>query len=79
LVEFMTHVFSLPFSPDEESFYRGHSDMLYKLIPSLFRKNDDGDWRYRHKEDTIVRELLTAQAVVLHPDQLIQHVLVAGE
>lgn len=69
LVEFMSHVLSLPFSPDEESFYRGHTDRLYKLIPSLFRKNDDGDWRYRHKEETIVRELLTAQATAFSSDE----------
>lgn len=69
LVGFMNYVLSLPFAPDEEIFYRGHSDRLYKLIPSLFRKNENGDWRYRHKEETIVRELLTAQATAFSSDE----------
>lgn len=69
LVDFMNHVLNLLSSPDDEIFYRGHSDRLYKLIPSLFRKNDDGDWRYRHKEETIVRELLTAQATAFSSDE----------
>lgn len=68
LVDFMNHVLGLPSAPDEEIFYRGHSDRHYKLIPSLFRKNDNGDWRYRHKEETIVRELLTAQATAFSSD-----------
>ncbi|ACS55858.1 FRG domain protein [Rhizobium leguminosarum bv. trifolii WSM1325] len=69
LVGFMNHVLNLPSAPDDEIFYRGHSDRLYKLIPSLFRKNDGGDWRYRHKEETIVRELLTAQATAFSSDE----------
>ncbi|MBY5705798.1 FRG domain-containing protein [Rhizobium leguminosarum] len=69
LVDFMNHVLSLPSMPDDEIFYRGHSDRRYKLIPSLFRKNDNGDWRYRHKEETIVRELLTAQATAFASDE----------
>ncbi len=69
LVGFMNYVLGLPSAPDEEIFYRGHSDRLYKLVPSLFRKNDNGDWRYRHKEETIVRELLTAQATAFSSDE----------
>ncbi len=69
LVGFMNYVLGLPLAPDEEIFYRGHSDRRYKLVPSLFRKNDNGDWRYRHKEETIVRELLTAQATAFSSDE----------
>ncbi|MBB3947663.1 hypothetical protein GGQ73_003631 [Rhizobium skierniewicense] len=69
LVDFMNHVLSLPSAPDDEIFYRGHSDRRYKLVPSLFRKNENGDWRYRHKEETIVRELLTSQATEFAADE----------
>ncbi|ULJ73008.1 FRG domain-containing protein [Rhizobium gallicum] len=69
LVDFMNHVLNLSPGPDEEIFYRGHSDRRYRLIPSLFRKNDNGDWRYRRKEETIVRELLTAQATAFSSDE----------
>ncbi|MBB3658415.1 hypothetical protein FHX15_003662 [Rhizobium sp. BK650] len=69
LIEFMEHVLGLHGEADEEVFYRGHSDRRYKLIPSLFRKNDAGDWRYLRKEETIVRELLTAQAPAFASDE----------
>ncbi|WP_245495450.1 FRG domain-containing protein [Rhizobium ruizarguesonis] len=69
LIEFMRHVLGLTSEADEEIFYRGHSDRRYKLIPSLFRKNDGGDWRYLRKEETIVRELLTAQATAFSSDE----------
>jgi len=69
LLDFMSYVLSIPPTADEEVFYRGHSDRRYKLVPSLFRKNDHGDWRYRQKEETIVRELLTAQAPAFANDE----------
>lgn len=69
LIQFMEHVLNLPSEGDEEIFYRGHSDRRYKLIPSLFRKNDGGDWRYLRREETIVRELLTAQAPAFSSDE----------
>ena len=41
------------------NFYRGHSNSIYKLEPSLFRKTKNGSFQYLENEDTIYNELLT--------------------
>lgn len=69
LQEYLNYVLALEAPSDEEVFYRGHSDLRYRLEPSLFRKNDAGEYRYRQKEETLVREVLTAQATEFSSDQ----------
>jgi hypothetical protein len=46
-----------------EVFYRGHSDRRkYKLEPSLFRKDDRGNYTYLHNEHILYRELIVSNA-----------------
>jgi hypothetical protein len=46
---------------DTEVFYRGHSDLKYKLEPSLFRLNKEENSLHLENEATMVREILTSQ------------------
>lgn len=48
-------------SPNQETFYRGHSRSEYELVPSLFRKHDNGTHKYLDSESFMVREILTAR------------------
>ena len=50
-------------------FYRGHSDISYQLEPSLFRKNTQGNYRYRHHESDMITELLTVQPAEFRDDR----------
>lgn len=46
-----------------EVFYRGHSDKKkYKLEPSLFRKDDEGNYLYLDNEHILYRELLVSNS-----------------
>lgn len=54
---------------DEEVFYRGHSDISYQLEPSLFRKDSQGNYRYRHHESDMITELLTVQPAEFRDDR----------
>lgn len=46
-----------------EVFYRGHSDkQKYKLEPSLFRKDKDGNYLYLEQEDILYRELIISNS-----------------
>lgn len=46
-----------------EVFYRGHSDkQKYKLEPSLFRKDEDGNYLYLDNEHILYRELLVSNS-----------------
>ena len=58
-------------APDnnEEVFYRGHSDISYQLEPSLFRKNTQGNYRYRYHESDMITELLTVQPAEFRDDR----------
>lgn len=58
---FLHLVFKKTKNDDKEVFYRGHSDSKYKLEPSLFRLNKDGNSLHLENEATMVRELLTSQ------------------
>jgi len=52
-----------------EVFYRGHSDRKkYLLQPSIFRKDDQGNFFYRDAEDRIYRELLVSNSADFHGD-----------
>lgn len=45
-----------------ELFYRGHSKKKYRLEPSLFRKDDAGNFLYLPNEHLIYRELLVSNS-----------------
>lgn len=50
-------------------FYRGHSNRTkYRLEPSIFRKDERGNFIYRDDEDRIYRELLVSNSVDFHGD-----------
>jgi hypothetical protein len=60
--QFIKAILSSKPAPDEEAFYRGHSDQNYKLEPSLFRLDEDkNDFRYRRDESEMISDLLTVQ------------------
>jgi len=47
----------------KETFYRGHSSRAkYRLEPSLFRKDEQGNFKYLEAEDTMYRELLVSNS-----------------
>ncbi|EIY5372551.1 TPA: FRG domain-containing protein [Klebsiella variicola] len=43
------------------TFYRGHSKSSYELVPSLYRKNENGTYRHLASESDLVREILSAR------------------
>ena len=53
-----------------EVFYRGHSDKKkYKLEPSLFRKDEDGNYLYLDNEDILFRELIVSNSLDFVSDE----------
>lgn len=48
-------------APGIEKFYRGHSKYTYELVPSLFRRNENRNYKYLISEYSMVREILTAR------------------
>jgi len=53
----------------KEVYYRGHSrGEKYRLEPSLFRKDKDGNPTHLHAEDRMFRELLVSNSVDFHSD-----------
>ncbi len=52
-----------------EIFYRGHSnEKKYKLEPSLFRKDDQGNYLYLENEHILYRELLVSNSTDFQSD-----------
>lgn len=47
---------------DAEAFYRGHSNKTYRLEPSVFRKDVDGNYLHLDAEDCIYRELIVSNS-----------------
>lgn len=47
---------------DAEVFYRGHSNKEYRLEPSVFRKDTDGNYLHLDEEDRIYRELIVSNS-----------------
>ncbi|HGU0946594.1 TPA: FRG domain-containing protein, partial [Escherichia coli] len=43
------------------TFYRGHSKSSYELVPSLYRKNQNGTYKHLASESDLVREILSAR------------------
>ncbi len=55
---------------DSEVFYRGHSNKnKYKLEPSLFRKDDDGNYLYLENEHILYRELIVFNSSDFQSDE----------
>ncbi|MEG2183357.1 MAG: FRG domain-containing protein [Cloacibacillus sp.] len=44
--------------PDYDIFFRGHESDSYKLIPTLFRKNNNSQSTYEEKEDLLFHEFI---------------------
>ncbi|MFJ2332527.1 FRG domain-containing protein [Pseudomonas helleri] len=66
--EFIQQVFQIH-SGTREVFYRGHSSRSrYKLEPSLFRKDAQGNYLYLDYEHTLYRELLVSNSIDFHED-----------
>jgi len=60
---FIEHVFRLNHD-GREVFYRGHSNSKkYRLEPSIFRKDERGNFIYRDVEDRMYRELLVSNSM----------------
>lgn len=61
--EFISQVLSEKHPKTTEVFYRGHSNKeKYKLEPSLFRKDEKGNYLYLENEDIMYRELLVSNS-----------------
>ncbi len=60
---FIDKVLSLKGSSDNEVFYRGHSDKDYKLVPTLFRTDTQGNYLYLDKEHILYRELIISNSL----------------
>lgn len=67
--QYLEIILNHPQENNEEVFYRGHSDISYQLEPSLFRKNTQGNYRYRHHESDMITELLTVQPAEFRDDR----------
>ena len=66
--EFIQQVLQID-SGTREVFYRGHSNRVrYKLEPSLFRKDKQGNYLYLDNEHTLYRELLVSNSIDFHED-----------
>lgn len=65
---FVEHVLALNHR-GREVFYRGHSNRTkYRLEPSIFRKDEKGNYVYRDAEDQLYRELLVSNSVDFQGD-----------
>lgn len=67
--QYLGVILNHPQESEEEVFYRGHSDISYQLEPSLFRKDAQGNYRYRHHESDMITELLTVQPAEFKDDR----------
>ena len=66
---FIGKVLSLDQTDGYEVFYRGHSNKKkYKLAPSLFRKDEEGNYLYKENEHILYRELLVSNSADFKSD-----------
>ena len=56
--QFLDEIKKLESKNGNSLFYRGHSNKEFKLEPSIYRKNDKGDFLYIENEDKINRETI---------------------
>jgi hypothetical protein len=60
---FIGKVLGLELKENCEVFFRGHSNRTkYKLAPSLFRKDENGNYLYKDNEHILYRELLVSNS-----------------
>ncbi|PSU67168.1 hypothetical protein C9J20_16890 [Photobacterium phosphoreum] len=66
---FIGKVLSTSKRNENEVFYRGHSNKKkYKLEPSLFRRDEDGNYLYKDNEHILYRELLVSNSADFQSD-----------
>ncbi|WP_281544413.1 FRG domain-containing protein [Grimontia sp. SpTr1] len=66
---FIGKVLGLEQTDGYEVFYRGHSNKKkYKLEPSLFRKDEEGNYLYKDNEHILYRELLVSNSADFQSD-----------
>ncbi|WP_445612117.1 FRG domain-containing protein [Hafnia alvei] len=66
---FIAKVISVERKVDSEIFYRGHSNKSkYKLEPSLFRKDDEGNPLYLESEHLLYKELIVSNSADFQSD-----------
>lgn len=66
---FIGKVLDLELADGFEVFYRGHSNKKkYKLEPSLFRKDEEGNYLYKNNEHILYRELLVSNSADFQSD-----------
>lgn len=60
LSTFISHCADIELKPDHTLFYRGHSDIDYTAVPTIFRpiKNDLVNGRYIDKEDELFHNMI---------------------
>ncbi|MBF0133495.1 MAG: FRG domain-containing protein [Magnetococcales bacterium] len=67
--DFIGKVLGLEQKDGYEVFYRGHSNRKeYRLEPSLFRKDEEGNYLYRDNEHILYRELLVSNSADFQSD-----------
>lgn len=68
--DFITKVISKRGEGDWEFFYRGHSNKTkYKLEPSLFRRDNEGNYLYLDNEHILYRELIVSNSADFASDE----------
>ncbi|URJ44475.3 FRG domain-containing protein [Paenibacillus polymyxa] len=56
-------IFDLNDDQDNDVFYRGHSDKKeYKLVPSLFRKDKSGNYKFLDNENVMFNEMILSNS-----------------
>ena len=66
---FIAKVLTLKERNGNEVFYRGHPNKKkYKLEPSLFRRDEDGNYLYKDNEHVLYRELLVSNSADFQSD-----------
>jgi hypothetical protein len=66
---FIDKVLTYSEDKDKEVYYRGHSKSgTYKLEPSVFRKDEKGNYLFLDNEDILYRELMISQSAEFESD-----------
>lgn len=74
---FIGKVLSDKTDPTIENYYRGHSKKnTYKLEPSLFRKDKDGNYLYLDNEHILYRELIVSNSSDFQSDKYTLDILI---
>lgn len=65
---FVEKIFNFTSEEGFEVFYRGHSNIDYKLVPSLNRVNENGEYRYLFSENIMYNEMILANPTEFSTD-----------